>query len=363
MKTFYNCLIIFLLLVMMFGCNKANDHNEPKVIVYTFTTYSLAGTSCDWAQFDVDLSNINRGEVIVIKDDKILKDYMVSKNGIFPTIDFSKNTLLLVRGYTNYGISTILGAIQQLETNVFQLDIEINVNTSMLLQPWTMAYITNQWSEKDRLELNVTFFQEQVECGDEIYFYGYKGKESLDHLFLNDWLCVAFDKKVQNDEIINFLDSLGLFHPVDTYFIQRPIEVNPQKPYYYYYTFVWVNFLEHKTCSKLKATIRLLESYPLVGFANFAFCNTVSDCKNKLSFSHGFSVEVNDENDLTDLYAIVQETHTYVEDQDKNNPRWFQLSADKFSKGNAMQMSNYFFETGKFRSVSLNFVGTGSLVI
>jgi hypothetical protein len=62
-----------------------------------------------------------------------------------------------------------------------------------------------------------------------------------------------------------------------------------------------------------------------------------------------------DENDLSDLYSVAQETNTRVEGRMNASAPSYIVSADKYSNGNALQMANYFHETGKFRWASPSF--------
>ena len=86
----------------------------------------------------------------------------------------------------------------------------------------------------------------------------------------------------------------------------------------------------------------------IVAFANLGFCSNTIECSHRAYLTCYVYVFVKDVNDLSDLYAVVQETNTRIIEQDPYMPRWFTISAGKNSKGNALQMANYFYETGKF---------------
>lgn len=68
------------------SCGKNND-DEP--IEIPFTKYSLVGTNCDWNTIEMD-------KVIIINSYEELEKYITCTDGLYPDVDFSENTLLLV---------------------------------------------------------------------------------------------------------------------------------------------------------------------------------------------------------------------------------------------------------------------------
>jgi len=196
---------------------------------------------------------------------------------------------------------------------------------------------------------------EEEICKDELYFYiDYDNKKQFwgDQL-LNDRLLVGLDWRVTRAEIVAYIDQTGLFKPVDAndfwsfFTAGGPI-----------YTFVFVVLREPRSCSSLKEIIQTLEKSPLVDFANLTFhgekftlnTNIVRDGYLRVgSFSSSFTVKVKDTKDLSDLYALARETNTEIMGQaTRYHGGWFVIRADENSKGNAMQMANYFHESGKF---------------
>jgi len=88
------------------------------------TEYSL-NAPCQW-------KNINEDSIIVINNSEELENYIVCNGGTYPTIDFSKNTLLLVktpniRCYCEYSfychICNITRGIVQFSPNEYELNI------------------------------------------------------------------------------------------------------------------------------------------------------------------------------------------------------------------------------------------------
>ena len=185
-------------------------------------------------------------------------------------------------------------------------------------------------------------------CEDKFYYYVQDERVFYYEAILNDWLHIGFYPEVQDAEIVEFIDQTNLFKTFDVRTIDRlseeileytPLERNYAKSY--------VNTKMQKTCTQLKDIISTLEKSPIVAYANHAMW--WGDFYGMVTFSPYFYVAVKDKDDLSDLYAVSQETNTSIVKQPTFDSFWvFTLIANKDSKGNAQQMANYFYETGKF---------------
>jgi len=186
------------------------------------------------------------------------------------------------------------------------------------------------------------------DCNEELYYYKNGQKVFIGDLFLNNSLLVAFTSEYEKEMedylyldkwIESYLNGSGIFEPLD-WTRGRIIAITGNDVAYIE---LWLITKVPKTCSQMKNIIHWLENEQLVAYASFTF-------KNLLTYYPYFFVEVND---LSDLYALMQETNVKVL---RNEGNRFTILADKNSKGNALQMANYFYETGKFASVSLEFL-------
>ena len=65
-------------------------------------------------------------------------------------------------------------------------------------------------------------------------------------------------------------------------------------------------------------------------------------------YTNLFNVKVPDENNLTDLYKMIAETKTEFVEQNQFMKGWFTLRSTKNSKGDALKMANYFYESRLF---------------
>ena len=188
------------------------------------------------------------------------------------------------------------------------------------------------------------------DCKEELFYYYMDEKKYIDSLFLNNYLIVGINKQIQDADILRAIEQTGLFNPV-------PIDKIYHMPHDKKYNFLFVNTKVDKTCTQLKEIIKILEDISLVGFANLTFQGTFwlgFDRSDIMSYSDEFFVKVKNNTDLSDLYTITQETNTSIKEQIMEG--WYMISADKNSKGNALQMANYFHETKKFEAAEPNFL-------
>ena len=188
------------------------------------------------------------------------------------------------------------------------------------------------------------------DCKDELYSYNTGVKSFfLDHYsFRSDCIFIGFNSHAQTTEIMNFIKETGLFEPVDPKSNHRVLRMEGVS-----YLFVYTK--RRKPCYQLKDIINKLEMVDIVSYAHLAFCSRHDNCKSIFSFSGFFRVTLKDKDDFTDLNDLALETNTRIIRQSRHNPDEFILEANKYSKGNAMQMANYFFETGKFAATMLDF--------
>lgn len=70
----------------------------------------------------------------------------------------------------------------------------------------------------------------------------------------------------------------------------------------------------------------------------------------EVSLSHYFYVKLKHEKDFKLLEDLAKQTKVEIVGNDSFMPLWYILSCDKNSKGNALEMANFFYETGHFSS-------------
>jgi len=117
----------------------------------SFTEYSLNETSCQWQNLPYD------EKVVIINSNEELEKYISCTEGGYPVIDFSKHSLLLASGKTDYGICEITAkSLQQLSPDKYELHIEITLSDTTDIKEWAMALIVKKLNKKDKVKLNIT---------------------------------------------------------------------------------------------------------------------------------------------------------------------------------------------------------------
>jgi hypothetical protein len=186
------------------------------------------------------------------------------------------------------------------------------------------------------------------DCKDELFYYYHTEKRFFDTDFLNDYLLIVFDTLIQDSEIVNYINQIDLFNTVDTNKIYTLKE----------YRLLFTNTTINRSCSQLKELISFVEKNPLITLANLTF-NTDAWFSgvymDVMFFTDEFIVQLWYVNDLSNLNAVVQETNTRIKSQNIYRPDVYIIGVDKNSNGNALQMSQYFSETGKFVYADPNF--------
>ncbi len=201
------------------------------------------------------------------------------------------------------------------------------------------------------------------DCKDEL-FYFYDNKkvfrdEYIDYRrFRNDCLIVWFFDEVQDTEMTDYINQTGLFRSVTS----KNILYHARKEFEGDYHLMYVETKEQKTCSQLKEIIRILEKSRIVALADLTLEGERRSppwsepfVRDILIFPNYFDVKVNDENDLSDLYTLLQETDTWIAFWHEDWPQWFNLGSNKNSKDNARQVTDYFHKTGKFENVEVGY--------
>ena len=215
------------------------------------------------------------------------------------------------------------------------------------------------------LEIVSWYARPVYDCKDEYYYYKFYysflpnhplekvEKIILDNReFRNDCLIVGFFDHLQDAEMVDYINQTGLFKPAyaDDIILRPGTVPGFTRDYHSMY----IEFKSPQSCSKLKEIIRTLEKSPIVAFVNLVFeggnespweFEKQSLYTHIFAFSEAFSVVVENENDLSDLSALIQETNTWISGRYGNT---LSIGTNKNSKGNAMEMANYFWETGKF---------------
>lgn len=201
--------------------------------------------------------------------------------------------------------------------------------------------------------------QSECDCRSELFYYTSGEKEFLDSMLLSNYLTIGFIHSANNEEIISQINQHEIFKPIT----ESNIFEQSEK---YLYNIVFVQTKSDYTCSEMKRIIQMLEMNSLIAFANLTFKSTLwfgGEYADIMAITDEFMVKIKDINDLSGFYSVLKETNTTIKrDSLFGYKDVYMISANKYSKGDALQMSKYFYETGKFVWANPNFwdVGLGN---
>ena len=142
--------ILLILTGGLFSCEEKKEY--PKEI--PFVEYSLIETSCEWTVDYWHSSGGYSGNIIVINSSEDLKNHINCND--YPSVDFSKQTLLLV-----YGLSPSQPQISlskqfwQISTNNYSLNIEILLGVSRVIGVWDVALLVPKIANGTTITLDV----------------------------------------------------------------------------------------------------------------------------------------------------------------------------------------------------------------
>ncbi len=185
----------------------------------------------------------------------------------------------------------------------------------------------------------------KLECNYTSFKY-YKNESIPLGEMSGDYILFGIDSSNSDDVIRNYIKSKDYFDQ-DYYF-------NISK----YREFLIVKLTRTCDCQEVAWIINEAQQSSIIDYVHYTI--QTENCRNMtgqimgnlcvLSYSNLFYVSVKDTNNLTDLYNAVQETNTSIVLQNIYRRNSFILATNKNSTGDALQMANYFFETGLFEA-------------
>jgi hypothetical protein len=188
---------------------------------------------------------------------------------------------------------------------------------------------------------------QQSSC-DFIDFKYYNGTQDYLGELQKNYILMGVDTTYSDSEIQIFISTKNQFDQNYTYTIYTTAQ--------YKFKEIPLRLKTSKTCEQITQIISELEQSTIVSYVHYTMMT--DNCQNLIweqignlcinSYGSNFYVKVSDENNLTDLNQIISETKTELVKQNNFMPKWFELRATKNSKGDALKMANYFYETGLF---------------
>jgi len=103
-----------------------------------------------WPEFEVD------DKIITINSEEELKNHINCRdNTVFPTIDFSKYTLLMARGTNSTYIRTIRARFSQKASNEHILFVDIQSSAAHAITQWATLLLVPKLSEQAVISLEI----------------------------------------------------------------------------------------------------------------------------------------------------------------------------------------------------------------
>ncbi len=134
-----------ILSVLMLICMCACDSESEDFIYKEYELPAKAGA----LKLDIDTDKA------VLINDKVEFERIFSNFPNAKAVDFKNYTLLLVKGVSTSGITSIEKTILKTD-NKYMFTIQVNKNSAAVMEPWCLAYIIPKTSEEN-ITLSVTY--------------------------------------------------------------------------------------------------------------------------------------------------------------------------------------------------------------
>jgi hypothetical protein len=204
----------------------------------------------------------------------------------------------------------------------------------------------------------ITFSCEQEEskdinetCSEKHFYYANGEKHFIDTLMQHDYLLIGFKKEYSKKEINDFLDKQTEFNNANLY---EKYDISD-----YDYSLIVREFKSSKTCMQIKEIIVELQSEDIVAFASYTYKGEFCigwECTDIKSYINQIIVSLADTSDTDKLYSLVEHTDTWII---KEKEFYTILGVEVDAERNALEMAQYFYETGIFDYTNPHFIYFG----
>lgn len=181
-----------------------------------------------------------------------------------------------------------------------------------------------------------------------INFKYYDGAQDNLGEMSNEYLLIGIDTIYSDNQIQLFISNINHFDQDYNYSIHHTGQ--------YKFKEIPLKLNSSKTCIEITQIIDNLKQNQIISYAHYTM--QTDDCNNLIwepignlcinSYGSDFYIKVFDENELTNLNSTIAQTNTELIEQNEFMPKWYKLRATKTSSGDALNMANYFYETGLF---------------
>ena len=136
--------LCLMLSIVVLSCKS----EETYPIEVSFETYLPYETTCEGIDF-------TDNEVCIVNSEKQLKSHFVCDDINLPKVNFTKHSLLLVKGSSCSGISDIVVSLSKEDTDKYVMDVAVLTNMSMEAPTWLISIVTPKIKNTDIITLNV----------------------------------------------------------------------------------------------------------------------------------------------------------------------------------------------------------------
>ena len=171
-----------------------------------------------------------------------------------------------------------------------------------------------------------------------------------------DYILIGSDSSISDKLIRDLIKSKDIFN--QSYDFKIHSDIN------YPYKYAGLKLNRNCSCGEISWILNDLKRNSIISFAHYT--TQTNDCTNLIwenigdlcvnSYSNIFYVKVKNPSDISDLNKILIDTHTRIRAQDRFMKDWYSIFADKNSQGDALEMANYFYETGLFAASEPNII-------
>jgi hypothetical protein len=121
---------------------------KKDAIEIPYTEYSLSETSCQW-------KNIQSDKVIIINNDEELQGYLICTDDDYSKIDFSKHSLLLLKGMASSYPVTHIDINFSEAINEYKLDLIVYTGMATMPSSWLTSIIVPKINDGAEIILNL----------------------------------------------------------------------------------------------------------------------------------------------------------------------------------------------------------------
>lgn len=180
--------------------------------------------------------------------------------------------------------------------------------------------------------------------------YTLSNNSDVSDILLADYIYIGFSTEMPNSDIVSFINNQPELADIDETAIHIE-EYNTSKA-------VIAQFITGKTCPQIHSFINQMNANEEILYTSYTYQSSFwigETTYDVMTYANLFYVRVTNPDDLSALNAAALETNTTIEFEHEFLEGVYILSASKDSDGDALDMANYFQQTGNFEFAEIIF--------